>query len=169
MSYFHVTLVRAHLSYTGCYKKTPGRLIWCKLKTTVFTRPAFTFSESSYFNLNFGIKQSKIGWKLAEKLLPKAKNSGHVEDRRPVFFKIFTNLKQQYCFIKVHWSIKVSWYWKYTIVLLSYEVNEAFCCTKGLCERKNCDGYRYHFYGVDNYTDVIENFQWGNYVYKWQT
>ena len=32
-----------------------------KLKTTVFTRSVFIFSKLSYFNLNFGVKQSKIG------------------------------------------------------------------------------------------------------------
>ena len=42
-------------------KKNARRLIRCKLKTTVFTRIDFIFSESSYFNLKFGIKQSKIG------------------------------------------------------------------------------------------------------------
>ena len=46
---------------TGCPKKSARRLILCKLKTTVFTQSAFTFSEFSYFNLKFVIKQSKIG------------------------------------------------------------------------------------------------------------
>ena len=44
---------------TGCPKKKFLCLIWCKLKTSVFTRPIFTLSESSYFNLKFS--QSKIG------------------------------------------------------------------------------------------------------------
>ena len=48
------------------------------------TRFAFIFSESSYFNLKFGTKQSKIGWNFAEhaQWLPKAKISGPVDDRR---------------------------------------------------------------------------------------
>ena len=37
------------------------RLIWYKLKTTVFTRSAFIFSESSYFNLKFGINPIHTG------------------------------------------------------------------------------------------------------------
>ena len=36
-------------------------LISCKLKTTLFTGSVFIFFKLSYFSLNFGIKQSKIG------------------------------------------------------------------------------------------------------------
>ena len=36
-------------------------LISCQLKTTEFTRSVFIFSKLSYLNLNFGIRQSKIG------------------------------------------------------------------------------------------------------------
>ena len=72
---------------TGCPKKNFKRLIWCKLKTTAFTRSVFIFSKSSYLNLNFGIKQSKIGWKFAEQWLPKVKILEPVDDRRPDFSK----------------------------------------------------------------------------------
>ena len=41
--------------------KNARSLIRCMLKTTIFTRSAFIFSEFSYFNLKLGIKQSKIG------------------------------------------------------------------------------------------------------------
>ena len=59
----------------GVPKKNAHRLIWCKLKKTVFTRSTFLFSESSYFNLKFGIKQPKIcrtsteGWLIKPKIL----------------------------------------------------------------------------------------------------
>ena len=49
------------------------------------------FLKSSYFNLKFGIKQSKIGWKFAEQWLPKVKISEPVDDRRPDFFEKCTN------------------------------------------------------------------------------
>ena len=62
-------------------------MISCKLKTTVLTRSVFIFSKLSYFNLNFGIKQSKIG--CAEHWLPKAKISEPVDDRRPEFLKMY--------------------------------------------------------------------------------
>ena len=42
-------------------QKNARRLIWRKLKTTVFTRSARIFSESSYFNLKFSITQPKTG------------------------------------------------------------------------------------------------------------
>ena len=73
--------------------------IWCKLKTTVLTQPAFIFSESSYFNLKFGINQFKIGLKLAEQWLAKAKILGPVDEQTARFFKKCTYLKQLYCFI----------------------------------------------------------------------
>ena len=90
-------------------EKTFNCLIWCKLKTTVFARAVFIFFKSSYFNLNFGIKQSKIGWKLAEQWLPKVKILEPVDDRRPDFFEKCINLRQSYCFNKIHWSVKNSW------------------------------------------------------------
>ena len=94
---------------TGCpKKKTFNCLIWCKLKTTVFTRSVFIFFKSSYFNLTFGIKQSKIS-KFAEQWLPKVKILEPVDDRRPDFFEKFINLRQPYCFNKIHWSLKNSW------------------------------------------------------------
>ena len=64
--------------------KNVQRLMWCKLKTTVFT-PSAIFSESLYFKLKFDIKQSYIGWNLAEQWLTKA------DDRQPNFFR------------KMHW------------------------------------------------------------------
>ena len=36
-----------------------------------------------------------------------------------------------------------------TIVPISYQVNEAFCCAKGLCDIKKL------FFGADNYTGVF--------------
>ena len=60
------------------------------------------FSEFPYFNLKFGIKESKIDWKFAEQWLTKAKISGPADDRRPDFFEKCTNLKRPYCFIGVH-------------------------------------------------------------------
>ena len=33
---------------------------------------------------------------------------------------------------------------KDTVVLLSYQVNEAFCCSKGLYRMKNQERYSYH-------------------------
>ena len=89
-----------HLSVSQCEmkyrvsQKNFKRLIWCKLTTAAFTRSVFMFSKSSYSNLNFGIKQSKIGWKLAEQWLPKVKISETVDDRRPDFFEKCTNLRQ---------------------------------------------------------------------------
>ena len=35
---------------------------------------------------------------------------------------------------------------RYATVLLRHEVNEAFCCTKGLYKMKNQERYRYHFF-----------------------
>ena len=60
--------------------KNAWRLIWYKLKTTALTRSVFTLHESSYFNLNFGIKQSKNGWKCSEQWLPKAKILGPADE-----------------------------------------------------------------------------------------
>ena len=52
------------------------------------------FHVSSYFNLNFDIKQFKIGWKFAKQWLPKAKISGRAYDRGPDFVEKCTNSKQ---------------------------------------------------------------------------
>ena len=93
---------------TGCPKKNFKRLISCTLKMTVLTEAVFIFSKSSYSNLNFGIKQSKIGSKFAEQWLPKVKISEPFDDRRPDFFEKYTNLRQPYCIHKVHWSVKNS-------------------------------------------------------------
>ena len=71
----------------GVTKKNACRLIWCKLKRTVFARSAFLFSESSYFNLKFGIEQPKICRKSAEGWLTKAKILGPRENRRHIFFR----------------------------------------------------------------------------------
>ena len=46
-----------------------------------------------------------------------------------------------------------------TIVLLSYQVNEAFCCTKGLYEIEKLREVSVSIFRTENYTDVIENFQ----------
>ena len=104
-------LGKRHVTLPGVSKNT-RRLIWSKLKRTVFIQLAFIFSESSYLNLKFGIKQSKIGWKFAQEWLTKAKISGLTDDREPDVFEKCSNLKQSYCFIKVRWSVKISWNWK---------------------------------------------------------
>ena len=62
-------------------------LIWCKLKATVFMRFVVIFSKSSHFNLNCGIKQSKISWNFAEQWLSKVKISEPVDGRWPDFFQ----------------------------------------------------------------------------------
>ena len=56
----------------------------------------FIFSESSYFNLKFGVKQSKIGWKFAEQWPTKAKIFGSTDDRQPDFIEKCTNSKRLY-------------------------------------------------------------------------
>ena len=48
---------------------------------------------------------------------------------------------------------------KKTIFLLSYQVNEAFCCTKGKSVQDEKRGIGIIFFRTENYTDVIENFQ----------
>ena len=95
--------------HTKCPRENLKRLIWCELKTTAFTRFVFIFSKLSYSNLNFGIKQSKIGWKFAEQWLPKVKISEPADDRQSDFFEKCTNLRQPYCIPKVYWSVKNSW------------------------------------------------------------
>ena len=54
---------------------------------TVFTQPAYTFSESSYFNLKFGIKESKICQKFGKQWLTKGKISELADDQQADFFK----------------------------------------------------------------------------------
>ena len=71
MGHFRITIWSTHLNnrtavsvseiVLGVPKKNAQRLIQCELKMTAFTRSAFIFSESSYYKLKFGIKQSKIG------------------------------------------------------------------------------------------------------------
>ena len=69
------------------------------MKTTAFTRSFYIFSKSSYFKLNFGRKQSKIGLKFAEQWLPKAKISKPFDDRRPDFSKknVSTLIRAIFC------------------------------------------------------------------------
>ena len=80
-------ILRQDFNRVLCEYRVSQKNFWYKLKTTAFTRSAFMFSKSSYSNLNFGIKQSKIGWKFAEQWLPKVKISEPVDDRRPDFFE----------------------------------------------------------------------------------
>ena len=54
---------------------------------TVFTQLAYIFSESSYFNLKCGIKESKIGRKFAKQWLTKGKVSELADDRQADFCK----------------------------------------------------------------------------------
>ena len=70
---------------TGYPEENAQCLIWCKLKMTVFLRSAFLFSKSSYFNLKFEIKQSKIGGEFAEEWLPKAKIVGPADEQTTRF------------------------------------------------------------------------------------
>ena len=44
---------------------------------------------------------------------------------------------------------------KDTIVLLSYQVNKAFCCTKGLYKIEKLKEVLVTFFCRENYTDVI--------------
>ena len=67
---------------------------------TVFTQSNFTVFESSYFNLQFSIKQSEVGWKFAEQWLTKAKVSEPAGEQMARFFKKCAKLKHSYCFIK---------------------------------------------------------------------
>ena len=62
--------------------------------------------------------------------------SGPANDQRPNFFLKCSKLKQPYCFIKVKWSEKFHEIVRDTIILLSYQVNEAFPCTKVLYEKR---------------------------------
>ena len=87
-------------SLPGVPKNFFDCLIGSKFKTTVFTRPVLIFSKSSYFNLNFGIKRSKIGSKFAEQWLPKAKISEPVDHRRLNFSDKCINLRQPYWLTK---------------------------------------------------------------------
>ena len=114
-------------------------LIWRKLKTTVFTRFVFIILESSYFSLQFGIKQSKIGWKCAEQWIPNAKISGRVDD---------TLIRSSHIALTVHWSVKISWNCKRHHCLLSYQVNQAFGVGKVMYEMKYKQRYRYHLFFV---------------------
>ena len=82
--------IQVDISFYRVSQKSARRLIWRKLKITVFTRSAFIFSESSY--LKFGIKQSKIGWKLAEQWLPKGKILGPGDQQ--TFSQIFRKMHQ---------------------------------------------------------------------------
>ena len=54
---------------------------------TVFTQPAYILSKFSYFNLKFGIKESKIGRKFAKQWLTKCKISELADDQQADFFK----------------------------------------------------------------------------------
>ena len=67
-------------------------------------------------------------------------------NERPDFFEKCTNLKQPYYLIKIHWSVKFREIEKDTIVLFSYQVNQAFYCTKSLNEMENEERYRYHIF-----------------------
>ena len=71
------------------------------------------------------MKQSKIGYKFAEKWLLKANILGPADEQTTRLFEKCTNLKQP--FVKL----------KKTIVLLSGQVDDVFYCTKGLYETKN--------------------------------
>ena len=132
---------------TGVPQKNAQRLIWCKLNATLSTRSTFIFSESSYFILKFGIKQSKISWKFAEQWLTKVRISGPTDDRRPEFFEKCTNLKQPYIALsKFTGAQKFREFERDAIVLFSYQVNKAFCCINCLYEMKTGERYRYHIF-----------------------
>ena len=71
----------------GVPKKNAHRLIWCKLKRTVFTRSTFLFSESPYLHLKFGMKQSKICGKSVKGWITKPKISGPRDEQMTQCFR----------------------------------------------------------------------------------
>ena len=88
--------------YTGFPKENTWCLIWCKMKRTVFTGSAFIVSGILIFQFEVWYK---ISWKFTKEWLLKAKILGPANERTMWFLKKYTNLKQLYCFIKVHWSV----------------------------------------------------------------
>ena len=71
---------------------------------TVFTRSAFIFSESSYFNLKFGHKSVES---LPRNGHRKLKSQDPLMNRQLKLFVKYTNLELAYCFIKVHSSVLI--------------------------------------------------------------
>ena len=69
-------------------------LISCKLKAAVFRGFVIIFSKFSYFALAFGIKTNLA--------------ISEPDDDTIFFSEKCINLKQAYCFVKVHWSVKIS-------------------------------------------------------------
>ena len=79
---------------------------------------------------------SSCGCKFAEQWLLKAKILGLADEQITRFFKTCTDLKQPYLSsmeLKNFMKLKKA----QLFCLVSYQVNESFCCTKGLYEMKN--------------------------------
>ena len=62
------------------------------------------------------------------KWLPKPKILGPADDRQPNFFEQCTDWKQSYCFIKRHWSVKISWICSFIQLTKPFAVQKA--CTR---------------------------------------
>ena len=58
--------------------------------------------------------------KVRRAMATEAKISGPADDKRPDFFQKCADLKQPYCFIKVHRSVKFRVIERDTTILLSY-------------------------------------------------
>ena len=113
--------------------KNARSLIWCKLKTTVFTRSAFTFSESSYF------LQLKIWYKAIQTSVEGSLSNfwQKLEFRdswwQPTrfFFEKCTDLKQPYCFIKIYYLEGINFMnLKNTLVFINYVENPFYCTNR---------------------------------------
>ena len=72
---------------------------------------------------------------------------------RPSFFEKCTDLKQPYS--KFTGAQNFHDIKRDTIVLLSYQVNQVFCCSKGLYHMKNYERYQYHISRADNCTGLM--------------
>ena len=75
-------------------------------------------------------------------------------------FQTCTNLKQPYCSIEVHWSVKGSWNWKRQLFYLVIKLMKPFAAPRACrgWKAKRCIGII--VFRTANYTHVIENCQW---------
>ena len=145
-------------------------LIWCKLKTTVSTLSIFIFSELSNFDLEFGMKQSKMGWNFTEQWLPEAKTSGLTDEQRSRFFQGMHQFKAAILLYQSSLGLKnFVKFSKKELFYLVIKLTKSFAVPKA-CTRWNTKrGIGIIYFRGDNCTDVIENFLWGTQVCKWQT
>ena len=84
--------------------------------------------------------------KFDEEWLPKAKLFGPTDEKTVRFFRKCTNLKQPYCFTKVHWSIKLKKTQLFYFIVI--KSTKPFAVTKACMRWKNQERYRYHFFVV---------------------